>query len=263
VSAPVAADALGPLCWTAPDLESNDRWRLEGGPGVIADARRLARWARSTRVPVDDLHVGVVETPAIDELATRVATELEQGFGIAWIRGLDALDEPSLRLVYLAIGLRIGTTIDTYGRLYDVVDSQRSYRDNPIPVSQTRESTGMHTDSSGKDVWPAVIGLACVRPAPQGGRTRVVSAGTAHETVRQSGIELLERLYRPFARDVVTPGGDRSRAAIAANAFPVFRPGTPLAMRYMRFWIERAHEHLSTPLDAMDITRPRIRHDLR
>ncbi len=96
---------------------------------------------------------------------------------------------------YLALGLELGRTIATYGRLYDVIDTGASYTDKSVPMSQTRESTGMHTDSSGKNVCPRVIGPLCIRAAPRGGDSRVVSAAEVHERLRGRSPALLERLY--------------------------------------------------------------------
>jgi alpha-ketoglutarate-dependent taurine dioxygenase len=126
----------------------------------------------------------------------------------------------------------------------------------------------MHTDSSGKRVWPSIVGLACVRQAPVGGGSRLVSAAQAHETLRREHPELLARLYDGFLRDIVTPGSARTPADVAANRFPIFSFAGRLALRYMRYWIERGHERAEEPLDeqalaafdALDATLARPEH---
>lgn len=245
---PIAATA-----WTAASMNARSAWQLDAPASALDDAERLARWAQTVRDPIIELAADAVRTPAIDALGARVARELDDGSGVAWVRGFANLDELTLRLTYLKLGLTLGRTIDTYGRLYDVKDSGASYRDQPIPVSQTRESTGMHTDSSGKDVRPGVIGLACVRQAPVGGRSRIVSAARVHETLRSERPDLLRRLYGSFVRDVVTPGSARSIEAVAQNRFPVFAYDGRLSLRYMRYWIERGHDRIGEALDPLDI----------
>jgi alpha-ketoglutarate-dependent taurine dioxygenase len=173
--------------------------------------------------------------------------------GVAWVRGMPPLDEQTLRLLFLAIGLQLGTPIETYGRLYDVQDSGVSYKEKAVPVSQTRESTGMHTDSSMKSVCPRVVGLLCIRPAVRGGNSRIASAAETHERLRAAAPALLDRLYGAYVRDAVTPGADRSREAIARNRFPIFAWQGRLVLRYMRYWIERGHDRAGLLLDPEDI----------
>lgn len=246
-------EAVRPLAWTAASMAQSSAWTFDAPPAAEDDVRALERWAAREADPCAALSAHSVSTPALDRLAAALTRELDQGSGVGWIRGFSGLSEQTLRLVYLKIGLVLGPTIDTYGRLYDVKDTGASYRDKPIPVSQTKESTGMHTDSSGKDVRPGVIGLACVRPAPQGGCSRIVSAAQAHEVLRAAHPRLLERLYGTFARDVVTPGSDRDAAHVAANRFPIFSYDGRLGLRYMRYWIEKGHARIGEALAPDDL----------
>ena len=250
---PAPAQAVAPLAWTAAQMADRAAWRFTAAAETAPEAEALSRWAHDHADPVAALLPASVATPALDALAAEVARELDDGSGVAWVRGFSDLSASDLRLVYLKLGLALGPTIDTYGRLYDVRDTGASYRDRPIPVSQTRESTGMHTDSSGKNVRPGVIGLACVRPAASGGGSRLVSAAQVHEALRRTAPHLLERLYDSFVRDVVTPGSDRAEAQVAANRFPVFSFEDRLVFRYMRFWIERGHARIDDPLDPSAI----------
>ena len=240
---------MRPMAWTAAVMATRESWRFAAPPGVDADVDALARWARDLEDAVGGLHAGSVATPTLDALAARLAHELDTGSGVAWIRGFTGLSERTLRLVYLKLGLALGTTIDTYGRLYDVRDTGASYRDRPIPVSQTHESTGMHTDSSGKHIRPGIVALACVRQAPEGGGSRVVSAAQAHEVLRARAPHLLTRLYDDYVRDIVTPGCDRAEEQVAANRFPIFSFDGRLSLRYMRYWIEKGHARVGAPLD--------------
>lgn len=246
-------EAVQPLAWTAASIQQSQAWVFAAPPEAESDVRALEAWAATEADPCAALQPGSVRTPALDLLAAAVGRELDFGSGLGWIRGFSGLSELTLRLVYLKLGLALGPTIDTYGRLYDVKDTGVSYKDKPVPVSQTKESTGMHTDSSGKHVRPGVIGLACVRQAPKGGGSRIVSAAQAHEVLRAKHPQLLERLYGTFVRDVVTPGSDRDLSHVAANRFPVFSYEGRMAMRYMRYWIEKGHARVGEPLAPHDL----------
>lgn len=229
----------------------DETWKIDFGPGITEDLERLAAWAESAEDPVRDFVGGRLDLPEVHALGDRVAAQVDQGPGFAWLRGLPEAPGPLISLVFLAIGLELGETIDVYGRLYEVVDHGESYREKAIPVSQTRESTGMHTDSSNKPVWPRVVALACLRPSPMGGESRLSSAVRAHEVLRSCSPKLLEQLYGDFFRDVVTPGSDRDPQAVRKNVFPIFHDDQSVTLRYMRYWIEKGHERAEVPLTQL------------
>lgn len=237
--------------WTAAQMRASTRWHFS----VDDDARRevdaLVDWSRLPSIasdPIAQLREDSVTTPRLARLAEAVRREVRRGSGVALVKA-HRMSEDAFRLAYVRIGLALGTPIETYGRLYEVRDTGASYRETAAPVSQTRESTGMHTDSSGKDVLPTIIGLGCVRQAPRGGSTQLVSAAQVHQTLYLNP-PLLGRLYGDFVRDIVTPGSDRTPAQVAKNRFPVFSyTRGRLRFRYMRYWIERGHDRAGEPLD--------------
>ena len=243
---------VAPRCWNAAQLRSSTSWHFSANDDVLRDAAELVAWSQLPAVahnPVALLREDSIVTPAIARLASAVQHEINGGSGVALIKG-HLLSEEAFRLVYMKIGLALGAPIETYGRLYEVKDVGVSYRENAVPVSQTRESTGMHTDSSGKHVLPRIVGLGCVRAAPRGGSSRLVSAAQVHERLRHTQPQLLARLYGDFIRDIVTPGSDRDPARVAENRFPVFSYPGRLCLRYMRYWIERGHDRAGAPLDT-------------
>ena len=245
--------ALSAIRWTAKSMEQRENWKFTAPATLSEDAYALSQWAATVADPLASLGRETLDLPSVRALAAQIAWELDNGTGVAWVRQVPPLDEQTMRLLYLALGLQLGTPIETYGRLYDVTDSGASYKDKPIPVSQTRESTGMHTDSSVQGVCPRVIGLLCIRPAPRGGNSRIVSAAETHEQLRTASPALLERLYRSYVRDVVTPGAERSQQAVAQNRFPVFAwQERRLLFRYMRYWIERGYDRAGLSLELED-----------
>jgi hypothetical protein len=267
------SEAIG---WTAAELAADPHWLLQADEELDRGVAALTRWAGCQQDPLEALVLpGGADTGGADGLLRRwcapLVHQLEQGRGIARVTGLQHLEEEQVRLLFLAIGRLLGQPDRTYGLLYGVSDSGQSHLDRPIPVSQTRAATGMHTDSSQRTVHPRWVGLACVRPATSGGASAVASARAVHNHLLSAQPELVARRRRPFLRDVVTPGGDRRRAAIAANAFPIFAgPPEDPTLRYMRHWIETGQREAGQPLgpraladlDALDaaLASPRFRH---
>lgn len=245
--------------WTASQLQRDRGWILDatGIPGLDEDVMTLRRWAASQGDPVASLTRDALRLPALRALASRASALIERGPAVAWIRGVAEPGDELLGLIFLYLGLQLGDTIDTYGRLYAVEDRGGSYQTSAIPVSQTRESTGLHTDSSNVRVWPRVVGLACLQPSIDGGGSRVVSVPRVASTLKARFPAHFRTLTEDFLRDVVTPGSDRDADAVRGNSFPILYPGSPVEMRYMRFWIERGHDRAGMPLrpaqvDALD-----------
>lgn len=219
------------LAWRAEELATSTRWIFAADPQLLDDPEaNLTAWLQ----PV--LH------------------ELKQGWGVAWVRGLGALPEQNLRRLFLAIGQEIGSIDNTYGQLYDVTDTGACHLQSAIPISQTRAATTMHTDSSQRSTHPRWVGLACVRPAQQGGNSGLASAIAVHDHLAQHHAEALRRLHRCFHRDLVTPGALRERQQRLANRFPIFHQAQDgPTLRYMRHWIETGHQQLGKDLKPEDV----------
>lgn len=226
-----------------------------GRPALEADLDTLLNWAASHSEPLSILGEAGLQLPGFDALAARTCAALgPHGPGVAWLRGFPAAPAAA-KLAYLALGWRLGEPLDNYGHLYDVRDEGGSYLDKPIPVSQTRYTTSFHTDSARRETLPIFVGLLCLQDAT-GGDNQVASAALVHERMCSEAPELLEHLYRDYVRDIVTPGTERTHAALLANRFPVFQErdgGGAITLRYMRYWIEKGAERAGTSLERGDI----------
>ena len=243
-------DTRRPRRWTREELEARHGWRLDAPAALATELEALERWSHTVSEPVEVFELDRVDLPATRALARRIRRELDEASGVIWLRRLPAATEMARRLLFTALGLCLGRPVGDYGRLHDVRDTGRSYRREAIPVSQTRDSTGVHTDSSRRAVCPRYIGLLCIRPAAVGGDSRLTSALQAHEVLRRTAPEALELLYGDFVRDVVTPGADRDSESLRDNSFPIFSAQPGPAFRYMRYWIERGQQLVEQPLDT-------------
>lgn len=238
--------------WSAASLSHRQDWRLSIAaiPGVHADLARLEQWRCATADPIHDIRRGTPDLPTVKAIGHQVAEHIAGATGFLWLTDVPSMSTELLSVLFLAIGLELGDTSNVYGRLYDVIDHGGSYRDAPIPVSQTRDATGIHTDSSNRAVWPRVVGLACVHPSAQGGASQLVSVHRVHARLARDSPEVLHTLQQPFVRDIVTPGSDRSLQAVRDNAFPILTKEGGVRLRYMRYWIERGHQRIGAPLTA-------------
>ena len=226
---PLSQGGLKP--WRAADLAASSEWIVEADPVLTTLTEvQLQNWFAPLR------------------------HQLLHGYGVVLIRGLSAQPQSTFRRLYLAIGRCLGSPDLTYGELYDVTDSSQSHLTKSIPVSQTRAATSMHTDSSRLETHPRWVGLACVQQAPVGGGSRLASALSVHDFLKENHPKSLARLQQNFHRDVVTPGAVDPLGLIALNRFPVFSQAVDgPTLRYMRYWIEKGHERLGQALCAEDL----------
>lgn len=163
--------------------------------------------------------------------------------------GITDEQETMQRLVYEKICTTIGNLNTRYGAFYDVKDYGGDYRESRIPVSQTHETTGFHTDSSALSYYPRYVGLMCVRPALSGGESLLANALDFLNYADRRMPECVELLKIPVIRDIVTPGTEFSLENLRANRFPVLNEdGETPVFRYMRYWIERGHAKAENPL---------------
>jgi hypothetical protein len=249
----LSASAVG---WTAPELAADPGWVWRADGALAKGINNLMDWAGERDDPEEALaRLGWAPVEDRSGASLRrwcapLMAQLAHGRGVVRVTGLGGLGERELRLLFLAMGLVFGQPDRTYGVLYEVQDSGQSHLDRPIPISQTCAATGMHTDSSRRAIHPRWVGLACIQPAASGGLSAVASVRAIQAHLLRTDPAMLARLRRPYIRDVVTPGGDRDRAAIQANAFPILAgpPADPI-LRYMRHWIETGHQRAGQPLD--------------
>jgi alpha-ketoglutarate-dependent taurine dioxygenase len=140
----------------------------------------------------------------------------------------------------------IGILNNRYGEFYNVVDTGQNYRTSNIPISQTREDTGVHTDSSAISYHPKYLSLFCVSPSESGGESYFVDMREVFFDISEHDPLLLEYLRQDFYRDVVTPGKENNLENIRANKFPIIKWSEDhlVEFRYMRYWIERGYQKL-------------------
>lgn len=224
--------------------------------------QEIQQWQRTQpRINEDNVTIQNVlpRMKQLSKLCQQVRNELYHGSGMVRIScEQDVKDDSTLRRLYLAVGVLLGQPLsnNAYGRLYPVQDKGGDYRQQAIPISQTKEATGLHTDSSSKHVLPELVGLLCLRPDARGeGQSRLSSAQRAHELMKDSHPHLVQVLEQDHYRDIVTPGSGESstRQERLQNSFPIFTSdanGKFQSIRYMRYWIEQGYNKLQGKVPA-------------
>src|SRR5260370_7107291 len=109
------------------------------------------------------------------------------------------------------------------GRLiYDVRDTGRAaLPGSGVRPDQTNIELKFHTDNSYNRAPPDTIVLLCLKPAQQGGHSRVASFHTLYNALLARHPECLVRLYQPFWFD---PHREFHHAHKPSFPSPVFTP---------------------------------------
>jgi alpha-ketoglutarate-dependent taurine dioxygenase len=178
-----------------------------------------------------------------------IRSELADGPGFAAV-SLGSLGLAYARLAFGLVGVMLAPPIERYGFHYAVADTGQSYEEKAIPISMTRASTGLHTDSSARDCVPGIIALLCERPSPDGGDSLISDAFAACRWIAENRPDIALILQRSFVRQIVTPGLDKGLESLRRNRFPIVRWEPKFEFRYMRYWIVEGQRELGQPLDA-------------
>ncbi|MCR9244873.1 MAG: TauD/TfdA family dioxygenase, partial [bacterium] len=237
-------------------LEADHSWRQELPEAVTEEFLEFV--AKHPAIDTATFEWRAGDLPELAGLGRALRTLLLDDVGLCRVRGIATLDltAEQRRLFYLAIGSAIGSPMLQYGRLYPVVDRGKDYTTQAVPVSMTNAETCFHTDSSSIDALPDVIGLYCEQPSREGGDSLVSNALAVYDRLQREQPDVLAVLSRPWIRDVVTPGLEKTAAALLRNRFPVFaRCDTTGAIRfrYMRYWIEKGQERAGQPLGPEEV----------
>lgn len=144
--------------------------------------------------------------PTLGPKLAALADELERGTGACMIKNMpvDAYSLEDLGIVYAGVNAHIGRWVPQssaglrsqsrgYGLPLGKVFAEMK-GNTPSGGKQANNHFRLHTDRCD------VITLLCVRPASQGGASRVASAPHIHNAMLREFPELCARLYAPFYR---------------------------------------------------------------
>jgi hypothetical protein len=190
-----------PGAWIGPEIQHDRSWihRVDA-PAVkeieaaLAHAKRLG-----ASIP---FAADAFPLPRFSAELDRILEEVEKGRGFVLVRGIprDRYTDDDCELIYWGLGVHLGTPVsqNTRGHLLGHVrDEGRIQADPSARAYQTSERMDFHTDMLPVDL----LGLFCLRAAKSGGASKLVSALTIHNVLRDERPDLLEALYGMFHVD--------------------------------------------------------------
>lgn len=194
----------GPAAWRAADHADTATWTHElSGEERASIEAELAR-SEETGKPTAALSREDVPLAALRPVLDAWRLELVRGRGFARLRGVPVQDWPYERVERFtwAIGLQLGhpgvqnDEGDLLGHVRDTGD-----RSGKVRQYKTNESIGYHCDAAD------VVGLLCVKPARQGGLSRIASSVALHDAVLAEDPEAAAALFDDVWIDSRGEGG--------------------------------------------------------
>jgi len=193
----------GRQAWTRADVRDGD-YRV-----VLSDTARdelldAAATLRRQPVPLLALRADSLDLPACRAAMEAVRAILTDGLRFAVLDRLPieqlALEEAKALYWILSSMLARPVAQKLDGTIvYDVHDSgKQALPGSGVRPDKTNIELQFHNDNSYNFTMPEFVGLLCVRPARDGGMSRVMSFATAHNALRERHREVLPRLYEPF-----------------------------------------------------------------
>jgi len=193
----------GRAAWTRTDVRESD-YRVVLSAAARAELLDAARTLRRQPVPLLALRPDSFELPACRTAMAEVRQILTEGIRFALLAGLpvEDLSPEEAKALYWMLSAMLARPVAQKldGTIvYDVHDTgQQALPGSGVRPDKTNIDLQFHNDNAYNATMPKFVGLLCIRPAREGGMSRVMSFATAHNALRERHHDVLPRLYQPF-----------------------------------------------------------------
>lgn len=198
---PLPPPMTGPAAWIGAEMARRpEAWLTELDPAAVAELERAARHFLSLGRDLGTIAAADFPLDTLGAYLARLKHKLLHGNGVEVLRGLpvERYDQAFAATIFCGIGAHLGSARSQNAAghiLGHVRDTGADARDPGVRIYQTRERQSFHTDSAD------VVGLLCLRPAREGGRSLLVSALTLYNRLLAERPDLLALLFDPIATD--------------------------------------------------------------
>lgn len=215
--------------WKAKDVQADESWIYRFDDGAIAELNRALEEVK--HIPITEIKREDFKLERVAEDLKRVSDQVENGIGMAVLRGLPVLDysKDDASRIYWGIGLHLGSPVTQNSRAHllgHVKDEGVAYGHNTRGYN-TKAKLNFHTDNCD------VVGLLCLRTAREGGLSRITSSMSIFNEILKRDPKLLNPLFEGFVYDL--KGEQLPGRPPLSHKIPVFseRDGK-LSCRYIR-----------------------------
>jgi Taurine catabolism dioxygenase TauD, TfdA family len=240
-----------PCAWKVADFRTPADYTIELSATQLREMERAMALIKAARLGLDDLQREHFEVPSLRPVIAEIRHEIEGGRGFVVVRRLPVAtySKDEIGMIFWGIGTHLGRGLSQSvlgDRLGHVKDFSR---EDPLARAyRNKQELSPHTDSCD------LVGLACLHDAKSGGVSRLTSALSVHNVMREECPEALDRLYRGYAfhrRGEEKPGD----LPYTPHLVPVFSNTEGMvSARYVRTYVEAGEAAAGRPMDEADLT---------
>lgn len=187
--------------WRGKDLrEAPDRWCYQFTDEDIAELEVALEHAQASGLATQKLSDKLFPLPKLVAKLERWRDQVNSGLGFVMLRGLpvERWSQQQCEQVFWCLGWHLGLpgAQNRQGDLLGhVIDTGQDPQDWRVREYATSVGISFHCDAAD------AVGLMCLRPAKQGGLSRIASSvAIINELIRREPL-LAQRLFRPFELD--------------------------------------------------------------
>lgn len=231
--------------WLGPDMaKQTESWQWFWTTAEIAELEQAAEPLVKQEVEIGQIQRQDFPLLKLGPKLALLRQDLIQGKGFALLKGLpiDQYSEREMITIFFGIGTHLGSARSQNAQghvLGHVRNLGLDSTDPKVRIYQTSERQTFHTDSAD------VVGLLCLQPAKEGGKSLLLSANTVFNEMHQRRPDLLSLLLQPIATD---RRGEVPAGMLPYLLIPVFsyfeQRITPF---YQRQYIESAQRFPDAP----------------
>jgi Taurine catabolism dioxygenase TauD, TfdA family len=245
-----AAPIAHPSAWKVADFKSPADYTIELSATQLQEIERAIRQINAAGLGLDDLQREHFEVPSLKPVIDEIRHQIADGRGFVVVRRLPVEDysKDELGMIFWGIGTHLGRGLSQSvmgDRLGHVKDFSR---EDPLARAyRNKQELSPHTDSCD------LVGLACLRDAVSGGVSRITSALSVHNTMREECPEALEALYRGF---VFHRRGEEQPGELPHTPYrvPIFSNiEDNVSARYVRTYVEAGEASVGRPMGPAEM----------
>lgn len=195
---PVQTDSSA---WLGPEMATQpETWQWSWTQEEISELEQAAAPLVKQEVEIGQIQQKDFPLAKLGPKLAALRRELIQGKGFALLKGLpiDQYTEREIITIFFGIGTHLGSARSQNAQghvLGHVRNLGLDSTDPKVRIYQTSERQTFHTDSAD------VVGLLCLQPAKEGGKSLLVSANTVFNEMHKRRPDLLSLLLQPIATD--------------------------------------------------------------
>ncbi len=228
--------------WTAEDMAKERSWSFSLNEGQVSDLEKALANVRGK--PFGEITREDFPLPTMTDLLRKLQDEIRDGRGFATLSGLPThFDYPDLERIFWGISMHLGVGVtqnSETGLIHYITDGALAPKDGARILGKPRPSK-LHVDLSD------VVGLFCVKQAPDNPMSLVASSMTVYNEILVDHPEYLPRLEEGFYWNRKGPHeSEKSHSEFKVPAWSAVND--IVSCRYHSGWIRGGHEQAGEAL---------------